>query len=49
MIANKETIRLIFGLKLRQIRQEKKLSLVELSKQTGISQSYLNEIEKGKK
>ena len=49
MIASKETIRLIFGLKLRQIRQDKKLSLAQLSKQTGISQSYLNEIEKGKK
>ena len=44
-----EHIRLIFGLKLKQIRQEKNLSLQALSKVSGISQSYLNEIEKGKK
>ncbi len=44
-----EYIRLIFGLKLRQFRQDKGLSLQTLSSLTGISQSYLNEIEKGKK
>jgi transcriptional regulator with XRE-family HTH domain/Zn-dependent peptidase ImmA (M78 family) len=44
-----EYIRLIFGLKLRQYRQDKGLSLQSLSALTGISQSYLNEIEKGKK
>ncbi|MGR3812379.1 helix-turn-helix domain-containing protein [Jiulongibacter sp. NS-SX5] len=44
-----EHIRLIFGLKLKQLRQEKGLSLQALSKASGISQSYLNEIEKGKK
>lgn len=44
-----EHIRLIFGLKLKQIRQEKNLSLQALSKASGISQSYINEIEKGKK
>lgn len=44
-----EYIRLIFGLKLKQIRTEKKLSLFGLSKLTGLSKSYLNEIEKGKK
>ncbi len=44
-----EYIRLIFGLKLRQFRQDKGLSLQTLSALTGISQSYLNEIEKGKK
>lgn len=42
-------IRIIFGLKLKQIRTEKKLSLFGLSKLTNISKSYLNEIEKGKK
>lgn len=42
-------IRLIFGLKLRQIRNEKDLSLFGLSKLTGLSKSYLNEIENGKK
>ncbi len=42
-------IKLIFGLKLKQIRTEKNLSLFGLSKITGLSKSYLNEIEKGKK
>ena len=41
-----EYIRLIFGLKLKQIRTEKKLSLFGLAKLTGLSKSYLNEIEK---
>jgi hypothetical protein len=41
--------RIIFGLKIRQFRQEKGWNFEELSKQTGISISYLNEIEKGKK
>lgn len=41
--------RIIFGLKVKQLRQERGLSFSELSKQTGMSLSYLNEIEKGKK
>ncbi|MBL0682256.1 helix-turn-helix domain-containing protein [Aquimarina mytili] len=44
-----EYIRLIFGLKIKQIRTEKDLSLFGLSKLSGLSKSYLNEIEKGKK
>ncbi len=42
-------IKIIFGLKLKQIRTERELSLFGLSKLTGLSKSYLNEIEKGKK
>jgi XRE family transcriptional regulator, fatty acid utilization regulator len=42
-------LRLIMGLKLRQLRDEKGMSLAELANATGISISYLNEIEKGKK
>ncbi len=49
MMIEDEYIRLIFGLKLKQIRTEKKLSLFGLAKLTGLSKSYLNEIEKGKK
>ena len=49
MILENEYIRLIFGLKLKQIRTERNLSLYGLSKITGLSKSYLNEIEKGKK
>lgn len=43
------SIRLIFGLKLRQLRLDQGLSLSEVSKKSDISVSYLNEIEKGKK
>lgn len=42
-------LRLILGMKLRQLRDDKGLSLAELAQSTGISVSYLNEIEKGKK
>ncbi|MEM1319905.1 MAG: helix-turn-helix transcriptional regulator [Bacteroidota bacterium] len=41
--------RIIFGLKVKQLRQERGLSFAVLAKQTGMSVSYLNEIEKGKK
>jgi len=41
--------RIIFGLKVRQLRVERGLSFSDLSKSTGMSVSYLNEIEKGKK
>jgi transcriptional regulator with XRE-family HTH domain len=44
-----ENIRLIFGLKLKELRQQNNMNLAELSKASGISVSYLNEIEKGKK
>jgi transcriptional regulator with XRE-family HTH domain len=44
-----DPIRLIFGLKLKQFRQNKGWSLQEFSEKTGISPSYINEIEKGKK
>lgn len=49
MEIEEEYIRIIFGLKLKQIRNEKNLSLFGLSKLSKISKSYLNEIEKGKK
>ena len=39
----------IFGLKIRDLRVEKGLSFQELSQKTGLSISYLSEIEKGKK
>lgn len=46
---NNKYIKLIFGLKLKQIRQELGLSLNELAEKSSLSVSYLNEIEKGKK
>lgn len=41
--------RIIFGLKVRQFRQEMGWNFEEMSRRSGISISYLNEIEKGKK
>jgi hypothetical protein len=46
---NQDNIRLVFGLKLKQLRLDKSLSLSDLSQLTGLSISYINEIEKGKK
>lgn len=48
-LINDANVKLIFGLKLRQLRQEKRMMLTDLSKVSGISISYLTEIEKGKK
>jgi transcriptional regulator with XRE-family HTH domain len=44
-----EDIRLIFGLKLKRARRSQGLSLAQLGRLTGLSVSYLNEIEKGRK
>ncbi len=49
MSAKSQNERIIFGLKVRQLRQEKGLSFKKLSERSGLSISYLNEIEKGKK
>ena len=49
MSAKSQSDRIIFGLKVKQLRQEKKLSFAELAQHSGMSISYLNEIEKGKK
>ena len=37
-----------FGSEIRRMRNEKQMSQIELSKKTGISQSCLSNIEKGK-
>ncbi|MBU2446898.1 MAG: helix-turn-helix domain-containing protein, partial [Bacteroidetes bacterium] len=42
-------IKLIFGLKLKQLRQDKQMSLSDLAEKAKLSISYLNEIENGKK
>ena len=44
-----ETISMILGMKVRSFRQKAGLSLKALAEKTGVSASYLNEIEKGKK
>jgi len=41
--------KIIFGLKVKQLRTANGLSSTDVSKQAGLSLSYLNEIEKGKK
>ena len=48
-MATTQQQRIILGLKVRQFRQEKGWNFEEMSRQTGMSVSYLNEIEKGKK
>lgn len=42
-------VKLLFGLKIRQLRAEKNISQTELAAKAGMAVSYLNEIEKGKK
>ena len=49
MYLDQETLRLVFGIKLRGLRLDRGLSLKDLAGKTGLSASYLNEIEKGKK
>ncbi|GAB3224603.1 helix-turn-helix domain-containing protein [Spirosoma arcticum] len=49
MTSDREKVRLIFGLKLKQLRNDLGISTYELANRTGLSPSYLNEIEKGKK
>ncbi len=44
-----EMERIIFGIKLGRLRRESSMSFQNLSAATGISVSYLNEMEKGKK
>lgn len=49
MSVKNQNERIIFGLKIKQLRQQRGLSFAELSQASGLSISYLNEIEKGKK
>jgi len=49
MSSKNQNARILFGLKVKQLRAKKKLSFAELSQTAGLSISYLNEIEKGKK
>ncbi len=49
MLSDKHVIRLIFGMKVRELRKQRGLSFAQLSKASGLSVSYLNEIERGKK
>lgn len=49
MSINTQNSKIIFGLKVKQFRLANELSSSDLSKASGLSLSYLNEIEKGKK
>ena len=49
MIDEQSNLKFIFGLKVRELRIIQQLSFQELSTATGLSISYLSEIEKGKK
>src|SRR5690625_1180790 len=42
-------IHIIFGLKVRQARLARSMSITELSERSGLSPSYITEIEKGRK
>ena len=44
-----DTVKLIFGLKVQQLRKERQLSYQQLSEKTKLAISYLHNIEKGKK
>jgi hypothetical protein len=44
-----EDLRVILGIKLKQLRQQRRFSLKELAEKTNLSLSYLSEIEKGRK
>ncbi|MBY0416079.1 MAG: helix-turn-helix domain-containing protein [Bdellovibrionales bacterium] len=49
MLKKKMVLKFILGLKIRQLRDKRNLSLKELGEVSGLSISYLNEIENGKK
>lgn len=49
MIDDNQIIKMIFGFKVRYLRQQQGLSYQQLQDKTGLSLSYLSDIEKGKK
>ncbi|MFI5128770.1 MAG: helix-turn-helix domain-containing protein [Chitinophagales bacterium] len=49
MLTDNDSVRLIFGLKVKALRQEKALSYQQLAEKTGMSLSYVHDIETGKK
>ena len=49
MISEHDLIKMVFGFKIKYLRQQKRLSYKQLSESTGLSTSYLHDIEKGRK
>jgi transcriptional regulator with XRE-family HTH domain len=47
MMTDNDSVRLIFGLKVKALRQEKGLSYQQLAEKTGMSESYLTHIKNG--
>ncbi len=48
-LPNKESLKFFLGLRIKQLRSKHGLTIKDLSKICGLSASYINEIEKGKK
>lgn len=49
MVTDIDTLKIILGLKIQQLRKDQSLSYQQLSEKTGLAISYLHSIEKGKK
>ena len=49
MLNDFDTVKLVFGLKIKHLRLEHGFSYQQLSQRTGLAISYLHDIEKGKK
>lgn len=49
MLTDADIVKLLFGFKLKHLRTEQGLGLEELAAQTGLSKSYIHDLEKGKK
>jgi len=49
MLDDNQIVRMVFGFKVRYLRQQQKLSYQQLQDKTGLALSYLSDIEKGKK
>ena len=49
MLTDADVVKLLFGFKLKHLRTERSLGLEELAAQTGLSKSYIHDLEKGKK
>ncbi len=49
MLSDAEVVKLLFGFKLKHLRSERGHGLEDLAAKTGLSKSYIHDLEKGKK
>ena len=49
MLTDADVVKLLFGFKLKHLRTERGLGLEELAAESGLSKSYIHDLEKGKK